>query len=155
MAHDPAGRIAEEGKGVNPTEITTVAVSYGDEAGSARYLQGRLSALPACRRYVRGPPFQALRDRAWHALDVKLLARLNMAQRVIIVIAFGVALALFGYWVALHDVYAFGWVSYSPMPTRVAKPRGLTFGEIILVWLGLTIAWAVASTIVFHRPKPE
>jgi hypothetical protein len=97
---------------------------------------------------------QALRDTAWHALGVKLLARLNMAQRVIIVIAFGVALALFGYWVALHDVYAFGWVSYTPMPTRIAKPRGLTFGEIILVWLGLTIAWAVVSIIVLHRPKP-
>jgi hypothetical protein len=112
-------------------------------------------ALPACLHCEYGPPsITVLGGGTWQALGVKFLARLNMAQRVIIVIALGVSLMLLGYWIAFSHTVAFGWVAYAPL-TRTTHSDGLTLGWDVLIWIGLTIFWAVVSGIVFHRPKAE
>ena len=70
---------------------------------------------------------------------VKYLTRLNLAQRIVIVIAFGIAMVLFGDRVTALGAPSFGWVAYAPLSAATFSHRaGLTFGEIILIWIGLT-----------------
>jgi hypothetical protein len=72
------------------------------------------------------------------------IERLGRAQRVVVVVAFGVAfLAVGSYLLSLgqHGV-AFGWTGYAPisMP-NVGAPDWLR----LIVWLALTSLWAVLS----------
>jgi hypothetical protein len=87
---------------------------------------------------------------------VKLLARLAMAQRVVIVIALGIVIFFFGEWITAVTTFT-GWVAYAPLSgaTSAVHHRNLTFGWVIWIWIGLTVAWAVLSTIVLQRPKSE
>jgi heme/copper-type cytochrome/quinol oxidase subunit 1 len=87
---------------------------------------------------------------------VKLLAKLSQGQRVVIVVALGAIIFFAGEWIT--DVTTFtGWVAYAPLSaaTSSVHHRDLTFGWVIWIWIGLTVAWAVMSSIVLHRPKGE
>jgi hypothetical protein len=87
---------------------------------------------------------------------VKLLAKLSQSQRVVIVVALGAIIFFCGEWIT--DVTTFtGWVAYAPLSgaTSSVHHRDLTFGWVIWIWIGLTVAWAVLSGIVLHRPKVE
>jgi hypothetical protein len=83
-----------------------------------------------------------------------LVARLNTAQRVVVVIAMGVALAIFGRWLTSLGAYPnTGWVGYAPLRS------GVSFGGLhpwvrLVVWLALTTIWAASSILVFNSPAP-
>jgi heme/copper-type cytochrome/quinol oxidase subunit 1 len=89
-------------------------------------------------------------------LIMKLLAKLSMGQRVVIVVALGAITFFLGEWITAVTTFT-GWIAYAPLSGASSNVhhRDLTFGWVILIWIGLTIAWAVLSSIVLHRPKSE
>jgi hypothetical protein len=83
---------------------------------------------------------------------------LSKAQRVVVVIALGLALgAVGGYLVSLGSGYRFGWTGYAPLSTEgefFVPGRGLHPWLRVIVWLVLIGLWAVASIRVL-RPRSE
>jgi len=84
---------------------------------------------------------------------VHLIDRLNMAQRVVIVVAIGIALAVVGRYLVSLGSPRFGWYAYSPLTNRIESPgTGLPGWLRLVIWLGMTGIWALASVIVL-RPR--
>jgi heme/copper-type cytochrome/quinol oxidase subunit 1 len=81
--------------------------------------------------------------------------KLNLPQRIVIVVALGLVLGVFGEWITLRGATSFGWVAYAPLSTSTSHRNGLTFGWITLVWIGLTVLWAALSVAVLRSPKSE
>jgi hypothetical protein len=81
---------------------------------------------------------------------------LTKAQRIVLVIAFGLALwALGNYLVSLGA--GFGWTGYAPFTAGggfYAPARGLHGWLRLIIWLVLIALWAVASLRVL-RPRSE
>lgn len=87
---------------------------------------------------------------------MKHLAKLNLAQRIVIIIALGIAIVFFGEWVTSLGTPLFGLGAYAPLTASIFWHRGrLTFGEITLIWIGLTALWAAVSMVVLRSPKAE
>jgi hypothetical protein len=86
---------------------------------------------------------------------VRLTDRLNTAQRVVIVVAIGIALVVVGrYLVSLGSGFHFGWYSYRALQARLGPPgTGLPRWLRLIIWLGLTGIWALASVIVLRPPR--
>lgn len=83
------------------------------------------------------------------------IARLNTAQRIVIVIALGIALFLFGQWLIGYWEFGsrdMGWVAYaplgrSPFPTRILVHSWV----VLLIRFLLIVAWMIFS-IALLRP---
>ncbi len=86
---------------------------------------------------------------------MRLIDRLNTAQRIVIVVAIGIALAVVGrYLVSLGSGFRVGWYSYSALSARLRPPgTGLPRWLRLIIWLGLTGIWALASVIVLRPPR--
>ena len=86
---------------------------------------------------------------------MKRLDRLNLGQRIIIVIALGGLMYWLGIWIStLSKPAAFGWVAYAPLSGSTFPPiGGLTPRWTLLMWAGLTLAWAGLSLAVLRSPK--
>lgn len=87
---------------------------------------------------------------------MKLLARLNLGQRILMVIALGGVIYFLGFWLETIHKQAFGWVAYAPLSgatSALGREGGLTYDQSILVWIGLVVLWAVLSMVVLHTPK--
>lgn len=86
---------------------------------------------------------------------MRLTDRLNTAQRIVIVVAMGIALAIVGrYLVSLGSGFHVGWYSYSALAARLRPPgTGLPRWLRLIIWLGLTGIWALASVIVLRPPR--
>ncbi len=85
------------------------------------------------------------------------LPRLNLPQRVIIVIGLGLGLGFFGLWAATPRGAALGWVSYAPLSSSAAYRSNVSiaFGGLhpwvrLLIWLALTATWIAASVILLR-----
>jgi hypothetical protein len=80
------------------------------------------------------------------------VSRFNRGQRVVAVVGLGVALWLIGRYVT--TLGGLGWVAYAPLSGAVG-PTGLHLDalERLAVWLGLTIAWVVASALLLRTPE--
>jgi hypothetical protein len=88
---------------------------------------------------------------------MRLIDGLSQAQRVVVVVALGVALAAVGsYLVSLGSgPAASGWNAYSPLTARFWPPStGLHRWLRLIIWLALIGLWALASVRVL-RPAPE
>lgn len=87
---------------------------------------------------------------------MRWIDRLGKAQRVVVVVALGLALGTVGsYLVSLGSGIAVGWYAYSPLTAAQYPPsRGLAAWLRLIVWLVLIGLWAVASVRVL-RPKSE
>ena len=85
---------------------------------------------------------------------MRLVDKLNTAQRVVIVIAIGIGLAAIGlYLVSLGGEARFGWYAYAPLTNEIGPPgMGLPGWLRLIIWLGLTGIWASASVIVLRQP---
>jgi hypothetical protein len=72
------------------------------------------------------------------------IEKLSRAQRVVVVVALGVAfLALGSYVLSLgQPVIALGWTGYAPLS---APSVGLPGWARLIVWLALTCLWAIVS----------
>jgi hypothetical protein len=88
---------------------------------------------------------------------MRLTDRLSQPQRIVIVIALGVAFAAAGaYLVNLGgNAVSFGWYAYAPLTQSADLPHsGLPGWVRLIIWLALTGLWALASLWVL-RPAPE
>ena len=93
----------------------------------------------------------------WQAGRMRLAGRLTFAQRIILVIALGVALGAVGVFVVSLGSKGpdFGWFGYAPLTRSVvATPARLSGWEQLLVWLGLIIVWTAAS-LWLVKPQPS
>lgn len=84
---------------------------------------------------------------------------LAKAQRVVVVIAIGLALGTVGsYLVSLGSGIPFGWTGYAPLtagPLPYGPGRGLHGWLRVIIWLVLIGAWAVASVRVLRAPREK
>jgi hypothetical protein len=85
-----------------------------------------------------------------------LTDRLGKAQRIVVVIALGMALGAVGsYLVTLGNTFRAGWYGYAPLTQAVYPPRtGLAGWLRLIIWLALIALWAVMSVRLL-RPSPE
>lgn len=105
---------------------------------------------------ARGSPeFTISRPPPWHSWLVRLTDRLTQPQRIVLVIAAGVALAAIGVYVtSLGEATAsFGWYAYAPLSSGPGQHAGLPGWLRLLIWLALTALWALASLRLL-RPAP-
>jgi len=87
---------------------------------------------------------------------MSLIDELSKAQRVIVVIALGLALAAIGFYlVDIGSGTAFGWYAYSPLNNTLRTPgTGLAAWLRLIIWLVLIAVWALAALWVL-RPAAE
>ena len=86
---------------------------------------------------------------------MRLPGRLSQPQRIVVVIALGVACGTAGiYLVNLGSTASFGWYAYAPLSQATYPRTGLAEWLRLLIWLALTGLWALASIRVL-RPSPE
>jgi heme/copper-type cytochrome/quinol oxidase subunit 1 len=87
---------------------------------------------------------------------MRLTDRLNRPQRIVAVIAWGMALGAAGlYLTSLGSASGFGWYAYAPLAHSVAFPHtGLPGWARLIIWLALIALWALGSVWVL-RPAPE
>ncbi len=85
-----------------------------------------------------------------------LTDRLGNAQRIVVVIALGMAFGAVGsYLVTLGNTVRVGWYAYAPLTQAVYPPRtGLAGWLRLIIWLVLIGLWAVVSVRLL-RPSPE
>jgi hypothetical protein len=85
---------------------------------------------------------------------MRLIDRLGRAQRVVLVVALGLALGTAGsYLVSLGGGVRSGWYAYSPLTSSLYAPStGLPAWLRLVIWLGLIALWALASIRVM-RPS--
>ena len=89
--------------------------------------------------------------------------RLNLGQRIVIVVGSGVGLTIFGLWATAQGSpgHLVGWTGYAPLQSSAAyrSSLSLTFnGRLhpwvqLLIWLGLIILWTVSSVLVLRSPS--
>jgi hypothetical protein len=86
---------------------------------------------------------------------MRLTDGLSKAQRVVVVVALGLALeALGSYLTSLGGGPAFGWYAYSPLTSSLYAPSGGLPGWLrLIIWLALIGLWVLASLKVL-RPPP-
>jgi hypothetical protein len=76
-----------------------------------------------------------------------------MAQRVVIVVAIGIALAVTGsYLVSLGSGFHVGWTGIASL-AMWPPGAGLSSWVRLIIWLGLTGIWASASVFVLRSPR--
>jgi heme/copper-type cytochrome/quinol oxidase subunit 1 len=87
---------------------------------------------------------------------MRLTDRLSQPQRIVVVIALGVACGTAGiYLVSLGSTVSFGWYAYAPLSQAAYPPHaGLAGWLRLIIWLALIGLWALASIWVL-RPSPE
>jgi hypothetical protein len=81
--------------------------------------------------------------------------RLSTAQRIVVVVAMGLAFGAIGsYLDSLGNTPFTGWTGYAPLNgSPLLVHTGLADWLRLLIWLALIGLWAVAATRVF-RPVP-
>ena len=85
---------------------------------------------------------------------MRLIDGLNTAQRVVIVVAIGIALATIGLYLTKIGSPRIGWYAYSPLTRGAFLPgSGLPAWLRLIIWLGLTGIWASVSVIVLRTPS--
>ena len=87
---------------------------------------------------------------------MRLTDRLSKPQRIVVVIALGMAFGAAGiYIVNLGNTADTGWYAYAPLSgSAYASRTGLAGWLRLLIWLALTGLWALVSIQVL-RPSPE
>jgi hypothetical protein len=88
---------------------------------------------------------------------VRLNGRLSQPQRIVVVIALGVACGAAGaYLVNLGSDGGYGWYAYAPLTSQAINPpgAGLRGWVRLLIWLVLAALWALVS-IRMLRPSTE
>jgi len=80
--------------------------------------------------------------------------RLGIAQRIIVVVALGLALAVTGEFITSIGSPAanFGWFGYAPLTGSILTGSTLSNWEQLLVWLALISVWTACSIYLFRPP---
>jgi hypothetical protein len=75
---------------------------------------------------------------------------LNRSQRIVVVIALGVALYVLGTWfTAPQFPVASGWVGYAPLTSSLVRMR-LSGGAELFLWFTLIAVWTVVSSYLLR-----
>jgi hypothetical protein len=85
----------------------------------------------------------AMRPHVFSAM-MGAMFRLNLPQRIVLVVALGLAFFVFGSWVMTAGSGGGYWVGYAPLTSQVA-PGGLHPWVRLLIWLALIVVWAVLA----------
>jgi heme/copper-type cytochrome/quinol oxidase subunit 1 len=90
---------------------------------------------------------------------MRFAGRLTLPQRIVIVVALAAACASVGAYVASlgGGQVAFGWYAYAPLTSGSplsGSGSGLAEWQRLLIWLALTVGWALVSLWVL-RPAPR
>jgi heme/copper-type cytochrome/quinol oxidase subunit 1 len=90
-----------------------------------------------------------------HALAMNWLHPLGRAERIVLVVALGVALEALGSFLGGVGAAA-GWVAYAPLSqaTQIG-PGGLHRWVRLFIWLVLTTVWAITSIAILRAPTSE
>jgi heme/copper-type cytochrome/quinol oxidase subunit 1 len=82
--------------------------------------------------------------------------RLSRPQKIVVVIALGMAFGAAGIYLAsLGNAAGFGWYAYAPLSAPIYQPHaGLPGWLRLIIWLALIGLWALGSVRVL-RPAPE
>jgi len=84
---------------------------------------------------------------------MRWIDRLGMAQRVVVVVALGLALGMVGSYLTSLGTRT-GWYAYAPLSRQVFQPTGV--GEPgwlrLLIWLAMISVWALTSLRVLRQP---
>ncbi len=90
---------------------------------------------------------------------IAVVRRLNAGQRVVVVVAWGIALvvigdALLSWWEGGPQPFT-GWVGYAPLTsTFVSPPHRILHPWVVAVyWLLVVVLWAVGSLAVMRTPS--
>ncbi len=75
----------------------------------------------------------------------------NRAQRVVLVVALGAALAVVGWWVTSTSSFT-GWTGYAPLTSGPLPTTQLHLWVRAVIWLSLIGAWTILSLVVL-RPR--
>lgn len=88
---------------------------------------------------------------------MRLIDGLSKAQRVVVVVALGLGLAVVGtYLVSLGSGVRSGWYAYSPLTATLQAPgTGIPAWLRLIVWLVLIGLWALASLRVLRPPADQ
>jgi heme/copper-type cytochrome/quinol oxidase subunit 1 len=88
---------------------------------------------------------------------MRLIDGLSRSQRIVVVVALGLALGVFGtYLVNLGNGIRSGWYAYSPLTATLQLPStGLPSWLLLIIWLALIGLWALASIRVLRLPAGE
>ena len=82
---------------------------------------------------------------------MRVIDRLGLAQKIVVVIALGMAFAAVGSYLTRLGGPGAGWYAYAPLSHTVFPPRaGLPGWARLIVWLALTGVWALASVRVLR-----
>lgn len=86
---------------------------------------------------------------------MRVTDRLSLSQRIVVVIAFGLALGALGVYLAsVGSSSGFGWYAYAPLSHSASLPStGLAGWLRLIIWLALICLWALGSLWVL-RPAP-
>jgi heme/copper-type cytochrome/quinol oxidase subunit 1 len=87
---------------------------------------------------------------------MRLVDRLGFAQRIVVVIALGLAFGVLGEFIVTlgSNGANVGWFGYAPLTRSILTNQDRLSGwERLLVWLGLILVWAGASLWLL-RPQP-
>ena len=89
--------------------------------------------------------------------DFVPVVRLNIPQRIVIVVGLGFALMVFGDWAMTWGTHSadFGWVGYAPLSNAIYAPGRLHPWVRMVIWLVLIAVWIVASVFVLRARKSE
>jgi hypothetical protein len=86
---------------------------------------------------------------------MRLTDRLSQPQKIVVVIALGVACVAAGIYVVSRGSTVTGWYAYAPLSQTAYPPHApLAGGLHLIIWLALTALWALVSIWVL-RPFPE
>jgi hypothetical protein len=87
---------------------------------------------------------------------MRVIDRLSRPQRVVVVVALGLALGVIGtYLMSLSSGIRSGWYGYAPLTATLQAPgTGLPGWLQLIIWLALIGAWALASIRVL-RPAAD
>jgi hypothetical protein len=78
-----------------------------------------------------------------------------LPQRIVIIVGLAVALWFVGRYIVAGRSGSFGWVAYAPLSHATDGPNfgGMAPWAQLLVWLGLTAAWVLASVFILRLPS--
>jgi hypothetical protein len=79
--------------------------------------------------------------------------RLNLAQRIVLLVGLGVGLAFLGSYLVNLGSFQ-GWVAYAPLSDGPRpSPFGLHPWARLLIWLGLVLLWTLVSLALLRAAR--
>src|SRR5450756_2350469 len=114
------------------------------------------SGEPALDESAGGPPArQSWAGRIWPFCQTRTMGKLNMRQRLVVVIGFGAGLYFVGSWITTRGRVVTGWSSYAPLSVnspQLGEPWLHPWVQLV-IWLALVSIWVLGSMVLLRPPR--